>query len=118
MDAPGCHDEFKENACSKNLKLFRSLPDTSSRGPLSQCTEGLIHDRLQDRVRSNTNIAYSICYDFDKRFTSKQLKFLLELLMMKQLTRPIMALCLFGLLLSPVAAQQASLKVGDKAPDF
>ena len=38
--------------------------------------------------------------------------------MMKQLTRPIMALCLLGLFLSPVAAQQTSLKVGDKAPDF
>ena len=38
--------------------------------------------------------------------------------MMKQLTRPIMALCLLGFFLSPVAAQQANLKVGDKAPDF
>ena len=38
--------------------------------------------------------------------------------MMKHLTRPIMALCLLGCLLSPVAAQQTSLKVGDKAPDF
>ena len=38
--------------------------------------------------------------------------------MIKQLTRPIMALCLLGFFLSPVAAQQATLKVGDRAPDF
>ena len=38
--------------------------------------------------------------------------------MIKQLTRPVIALCLIGFLLSPVAAQQATLKVGDKAPDF
>ena len=38
--------------------------------------------------------------------------------MMKQLTRPMMALCLLGFFLSPLAAQQATLKVGDKAPDF
>ena len=38
--------------------------------------------------------------------------------MLKHLTRPIMALCLLGFFLSPVAAQQANLKVGDQAPDF
>ena len=47
-----------------------------------------------------------------------KLDFYLESTMMKLLTRPMMALCLFGLLLAPAAAQDASLKVGDKAPDF
>lgn len=42
----------------------------------------------------------------------------LRWIMMKQILMPITALCLLGLFLSPLSAQQASLKVGDRAPDF
>ena len=38
--------------------------------------------------------------------------------MFKIWSRPIMALCLFGLFLASANAQTEVLKVGDKAPDF
>jgi len=38
--------------------------------------------------------------------------------MLKIWSRPILALCLFGLFLATANAQSEALKVGDKAPDF